>query len=108
MSIEIVFETHALSEDNERGIATGWLPGRLSDRGRDLAADMGPPRRDDRPAAGLTSALRRAARADRLRRHRHPDPPRLAPSRMRLRPAQRHTRPRHPRRPGTLPRPPLS
>ena len=28
MSIEIVFETHALSEDNERGIATGWLPGR--------------------------------------------------------------------------------
>jgi len=30
MPIEIVFETHCLSEDNERGIATGWLPGRLS------------------------------------------------------------------------------
>jgi 2,3-bisphosphoglycerate-dependent phosphoglycerate mutase len=32
--IEIVFETHAISEDNERGHATGWLPGRLSDQGR--------------------------------------------------------------------------
>ena len=28
MPIEIVFETHCLSEDNEQGIATGWLPGR--------------------------------------------------------------------------------
>lgn len=25
MSIEIVFETHSLTEDNEIGIATGWL-----------------------------------------------------------------------------------
>jgi hypothetical protein len=25
MPIDIVFETHALTEDNERGIATGWL-----------------------------------------------------------------------------------
>jgi broad specificity phosphatase PhoE len=41
MSIEIVFETHALSEDNERGIATGWLPGRLSERGRANAAEAG-------------------------------------------------------------------
>src|SRR5262245_42786085 len=41
MSIEIVFETHALSEDNERGIATGWLPGRLSERGGANAAEMG-------------------------------------------------------------------
>jgi hypothetical protein len=32
MSIEVVFETHALSEDNERGIAAGWLPGRRTSR----------------------------------------------------------------------------
>ena len=34
MPIEIVLETHALSKDNERGIATGWLPGGLCERGR--------------------------------------------------------------------------
>ncbi len=61
MSIEIVFETHALSEDNERGIATGWLPGRLCERGRANAADMGRRRRDDGITAVFTSDLRRAA-----------------------------------------------
>lgn len=61
MSIEIVFETHALSKDNERGVATGWLPGRLSERGRAHAADMGRRRRDDGIAAVFASDLRRAA-----------------------------------------------
>jgi broad specificity phosphatase PhoE len=61
MSIEVVFETHALSEDNERGIATGWLPGRLCERGRANAADMARRRRDDGIAAVFTSDLRRAA-----------------------------------------------
>ena len=61
MSIEIVFETHALSEDNERGVATGWLPGRLCERGRVNAADMGRRRRDDGITAVFTSDLRRAA-----------------------------------------------
>jgi 2,3-bisphosphoglycerate-dependent phosphoglycerate mutase len=61
MSIEIVFETHALSEDNERGIATGWLPGRLSARGRANAVGMGRRRRDGGIAAVFTSDLRRAA-----------------------------------------------
>ncbi|WP_327029893.1 histidine phosphatase family protein [Micromonospora sp. NBC_01740] len=61
MPIEIVFETHALSEDNERGIATGWLPGRLCEQGRANAADMGRRRRDDGIAAVFTSDLRRAA-----------------------------------------------
>lgn len=61
MSIEIVFETHALSEDNERGIATGWLPGRLGERGRANAAAMGRRRRDDGVVAVFTSDLRRAA-----------------------------------------------
>lgn len=60
MLIEIVFETHALSEDNERGLATGWLPGRLSERGRANAVEMGRRRRDDGIAAVFTSDLRRA------------------------------------------------
>ena len=61
MSIEIVYETHALTEDNENGIATGWLPGRLSARGCENAADMGRRRRTDRIAAVFASDLRRAA-----------------------------------------------
>jgi 2,3-bisphosphoglycerate-dependent phosphoglycerate mutase len=61
VSIEIVFETHALSEDNERGIATGWLPGRLCERGRANAADMGRRRSADGITAVFTSDLRRAA-----------------------------------------------
>ena len=61
MTINIVFETHALTEDNERGFATGWLPGRLTERGRANAADMGRRRRDDGIAAVFSSDLRRAA-----------------------------------------------
>jgi len=60
MPIEIVFETHALTEDNEQGNATGWLPGRLSEQGRANAAEMGRRRRDDGIAAVFTSDLRRA------------------------------------------------
>ena len=60
MSIEIVYETHALTEDNERGTATGWLPGRLSAQGRANAAAMGRRRRDDGVAAVFCSDLRRA------------------------------------------------
>lgn len=60
MSTVIVFETHSWSEDNDRGIATGWLPGRLSARGRALAAELGERRRNDGIAAVFTSDLRRA------------------------------------------------
>jgi len=58
--VEIVFETHSVSEDNERGIATGSLPGRLSDRGRSLARDLGARHRDDGLATVFTSDLARA------------------------------------------------
>jgi broad specificity phosphatase PhoE len=61
MQIEVVFETHALTEDNERGVATGWLPGRLCARGRANAVEMGRRRRNDGIAAVFTSDLRRAA-----------------------------------------------
>src|ERR687888_1957385 len=45
--IELVYETHALTMHNEAGIAKGWLPGQLSPRGRELAAELGPRRRGD-------------------------------------------------------------
>ena len=58
--VELVFETHALTTDNERGIATGWLGGSLSDRGRVLAAELGARRRDDGIDEVLCSDLARA------------------------------------------------
>lgn len=47
MAIDVVFETHSTSEDNEAGVATGWLPGRLSATGREQAVELGGRRRDD-------------------------------------------------------------
>ncbi len=61
MSVEIVFETHSISVDNERGIATGWLDGELSERGRRLAKELGERRRNDGIASVFVSDLGRAA-----------------------------------------------
>lgn len=61
MSSTIVFETHSISDDNERGIASGWLPGRLSRHGRELARELGDRRRDDGLSAVFSSDLGRAA-----------------------------------------------
>jgi broad specificity phosphatase PhoE len=58
--IEIVFETHSTTIDNEHGIATGWLEGELSSLGRARAQELGARRRDDGLAAVFTSDLRRA------------------------------------------------
>jgi len=60
MAIEIVFEFHQLSQDNDRGVATGWLHGKLSERGRRFAREMGDRRRRDGIAAVFTSDLARA------------------------------------------------
>jgi alpha-ribazole phosphatase/probable phosphoglycerate mutase len=60
MAIQIVYETHSTTEDNEQGIATGWLPGRLSVAGRTNAAALGRRRVDDGLAAIFVSDLRRA------------------------------------------------
>ena len=60
MAVDIVYETHSLTEDNEKGIATGWLPGRLSERGRRFAAELGARRRDTGLAMVFVSDLRRA------------------------------------------------
>jgi broad specificity phosphatase PhoE len=43
MAVGIVFETHSVTTDNEAGVATGWLDGQLSERGRTLAAALGRP-----------------------------------------------------------------
>jgi 2,3-bisphosphoglycerate-dependent phosphoglycerate mutase len=55
-----VYETHSLSTHNEAGVATGWLPGELSPRGRELAAELGRRRNDDGVAAVFASDSRRA------------------------------------------------
>lgn len=34
--MRLVYETHSITVDNETGIVTGWLPGGLSARGREL------------------------------------------------------------------------
>jgi len=60
VSIAIVYETHALTADNERGRATGWLPGELSAAGREQARELGRRRRDDGIAAVFSSDLGRA------------------------------------------------
>jgi len=44
--LELVYETHATTTDNEAGIATGWLPGQLSDAGKEQARELGQRRRD--------------------------------------------------------------
>ncbi len=60
MPLQLVFETHATTEDNEAGRATGWLPGRLSDAGREQARALGLRRTNDGLAAVFTSDLGRA------------------------------------------------
>ena len=60
MAVELVYETHSTSIDNERGVATGWLDGRLSVTGREQAQALGERRRDDGIAAVYASDLGRA------------------------------------------------
>jgi broad specificity phosphatase PhoE len=66
MTVEIVFETHALSEDNERGVASGWNHSRLSAQGRQLALALGRRRCNDGIALVFTSDLRRAVETTEL------------------------------------------
>jgi 2,3-bisphosphoglycerate-dependent phosphoglycerate mutase len=61
VAIELVFETHSTTEDNEAGRATGWLPGRLSAQGRQQARQLGQRRGADSIAAVFSSDLARAA-----------------------------------------------
>ncbi|MEO3807697.1 GNAT family N-acetyltransferase [Sphaerisporangium sp. B11E5] len=74
MTVTIVYETHSITTDNETGIATGHLPGELSPRGRELAAELGARRRDDPLAAVYTSDLRRAVQTAETAFAGHPVP----------------------------------
>lgn len=60
MAVRIVYETHSTSQDNERGVATGWLDGHLAELGREQARELGRRRRDDAIEAVFTSDLGRA------------------------------------------------
>ena len=60
MTVTLVFETHSTTTDNERGIATGWLPGELSEAGIKNAKELGRRRREDGNSKVFTSDLRRA------------------------------------------------
>ncbi len=60
MALQLVYETHAITTDNDAGIATGWLPGKLAPRGRETAAELGARRRDDGLDAIYVSDLERA------------------------------------------------
>ena len=58
--ITLVYETHSTTTDNEALIATGWLEGRLSGRGRQQAEALGERRRRDGIVRVYTSDLARA------------------------------------------------
>lgn len=66
MTVEIVYETHAITTDNEAGISTGWLAGRLSAQGRREALELGERRRCEDVAAVFTSDLHRSVETARL------------------------------------------
>lgn len=60
IAVQIVFETHSTSTDNEARIASGWRPGQLSELGRSQAVELGARRRDDNIDVVFCSDLRRA------------------------------------------------
>ena len=60
MAVEIIYETHATTTDNEAGISTGWLPGHLSAQGRREARELGERRRSQDIAAVFSSDLYRS------------------------------------------------
>lgn len=66
MTISLVYETHSTTLDNEAGIATGWLPGKLSEEGLRQAAALGQRRRHDGIDLVVTSDLARAVETTRV------------------------------------------
>jgi len=66
MGVQLIYETHSITTDNEAGIATGWLPGRLSAAGREAAGQLGQRRRHDGIAVVYVSDLQRALETARI------------------------------------------
>jgi broad specificity phosphatase PhoE len=66
VTVEIIYETHATSTDNEAGVATGWLPGQLSPLGRQQAVELGARHLEVAPDAVFVSDLARAVETARI------------------------------------------
>ncbi|MDR2988490.1 MAG: histidine phosphatase family protein [Nocardiopsaceae bacterium] len=66
MALSVVFATHSTSVDNERGVATGWSPGELSELGRSQAAELGKRRCAGGVTAVFSSDLARAEQTARI------------------------------------------
>ena len=64
--LELIYESHSTTVDNEEGRATGWLPGTLSAAGREQARALGARRRQDGLDAVFTSDLARAVETARI------------------------------------------
>ncbi len=64
MTIRIIFETHSTTTDNERGIATGWLPGELSAAGNEQARALGERRREGIDAVFVSDLARAVETAE--------------------------------------------
>jgi len=66
MTVQVIYETHSTSEDNEQGFATGWLGGTLSPTGREQARQLGRRRRDGGVDLVIASDLNRAVETARI------------------------------------------
>lgn len=66
MAVDVIYETHATTTDNEAGISTGWLHGSLSEQGRREARELGERRRGQRIAAVFSSDLERSVETARI------------------------------------------
>lgn len=64
--VSITFFTHGTTTDNEKGIATGWLPGQLSEKGRRECLELGEMLSGQRFQAVFCSNLGRAIDSARL------------------------------------------
>jgi broad specificity phosphatase PhoE len=60
LPLDIIFEYHSTSTDNEAGVASGWRDPQLSPKGRVQAAELGERRSGERIDAVFCSDLRRA------------------------------------------------
>lgn len=60
MSVKLTYFVHGTTTDNEQGLATGWLPGELSETGKQQAVDLAAQIADKRFDTVFCSDLQRA------------------------------------------------